>query len=154
MGPMITLPSQEPSNLLRRILVVFISLSLLAVGNSAMASTKYQQVNADLKQTLSQHQSYADTDPGNYDYAKFIQKIQYRGDGNMIVKVNPGFRRMSRHDKDQVMNQVQALAKMIVINDQEYSTKKINHGLKATIKERQSIVGRSRPHHPDQYKWQ
>lgn len=80
---------------------------------SANAS-RNEAINNQLKQELSEQQSLADSDPGNYDYAKYLHQVTYQRKATIVIKVNPGFNKMTKQDRNHIMKQAVALTEMIV----------------------------------------
>ena len=70
------------------ILPMIIIVVLLGSGG-AQASRK--TVNTQLAQELVDHQAYADNDPANYGYAKYIRRISDKGNGRITVQVTRNF---------------------------------------------------------------
>lgn len=132
-------------------------VALLTVINGAAEGSTHQDdgaTNQQLQQTLSIHQLYADADPGNYDYAKFIKKITYTGHNHITVKVTHQFVKMTNEDKTRIMDQVQGLAVQVLSNRHLLSKKSAHNGLKATIQSGNKEIGTSFSHNHYRYKWQ
>lgn len=118
------------------------------------ASRQYTVANQELKQTLATHQEYANDDPGNYDYAKFINKIKYTGHDHIIVEVRNSFNTMNKADKRRIMDQVQGLAIQVLQNEHLITKQQAHHGLRATIQAGHEIIGKSKQGNYYQYYWQ
>lgn len=117
------------------------------------ASRQYTAANQALKQTLATHQEYANDDPGNYDYAKFINKIKYTGHDHIIVEVRNTFNTMNKADKRRIMDQVQGLAIQVLQNEHLITKRQAHHGLRATIQAGHEIIGKSKRDNYYQYYW-
>lgn len=136
-------------------------LGLLAlVANVAFLSPVHAEmraspttVNQQLAQELADHRAYADGDPGNYGYAKFIHQVRVTGHRRIMVRVSRRFCCLSAGDKTSVMNQVQALARMVLVNNHWIDKKNSARGLTVTVRCRGQVVGYSRPHNSYCYKW-
>lgn len=129
--------------------VVFIS----SPSPYAQANNKYYKINHQLEQELAEHQSYANSDPGNYDYAKFIKSIKYVGNHKVIVYVNHGFAKMNKADKNSIMQQVNALIKMVLQSNNQKIVDKDNRQLLIIIKNGHSKIGQSTRSNLQTYKW-
>ena len=132
------------------ILPMIIIVVLLGSGG-AQASRK--TVNTQLAQELVDHQAYADNDPANYGYAKYIRRISDKGNGRITVQVTRNFCRLSSNDKTNVMNQGQVLARMVLIENHRISKRQAARGLDATIRYQKQVVGQSRPDDHYHYRW-
>ena len=110
-------------------------------------------VNQQLAQELADHRAYADSDPGNYGYAKYIHQIRVTGHRGITVKVSRNFCQLVADDKTSVMNQVQALARMVLVDSHWISKRRATRGLVVTVRHQGRVVGRSRPHDPYHYEW-
>lgn len=78
------------------IILLILSFSLiLNIGNANAKQQPLRNINHQLAEDLGDHQSYADSDPGNYDYAKYIQRIYYLDRKTIIIQVKPGFQKMT-----------------------------------------------------------
>lgn len=74
------------------IILLVLSFSLiLNIGNANAKQQPLRRINQQLTDNLEEHQEYADSDPGNYDYAKYIQRIYYLNRKTIIIQVKPGF---------------------------------------------------------------
>lgn len=99
------------------VILLILSFSLvLNIGNANAKQQPLRSINQQLAEDLGDHQSYADSDPGNYDYAKYIQKIYYRDHKTIIIQVKPGFQKMTKNDKSSISNQAYALTRSIQSN--------------------------------------
>lgn len=68
------------------IILLILSFSLiLNIGNANAKQQPLRNINHQLAEDLGDHQSYADSDPGNYDYAKYIQRIYYLDRKTIII---------------------------------------------------------------------
>ena len=120
---------------------------------SIQANNRYYKINHQLAQELSEHQSYANSDPGNYDYAKFIKSIKYVGNHKVIVYVNHGFAKMHNADKNSIMQQVNALIKMVLQSNNQNFVGKGNRKLLIIIKNGHTKIGQSTRANSQTYKW-
>ena len=125
--------------------------ALLGTGGRVQASKK--TANTQLARELVDHQAYADNDPANYGYAKYIRRISDKGSGRITVQVTHNFCRLSSSDKTNVMNQVQVLARMVLVENYRVSRHQADQGLVATIRDQKQVVGRSRPNDRYHYRW-
>ena len=115
------------------------ALTLLSTGITSVAvnstttilasSKKYKSINKDLAKNLKEDQSYADQDPDNYGYSKYIEKVKYKGNSDINVYVNGGFKELSESEKTEVLNQVQSLAKMVLVQNSKISSSEAGKGL-------------------------
>ena len=115
------------------------ALTLLSTGITSVAvnstttilasSKKYKSINKDLAKNLKEDQSYADQDPDNYCYSKYIEKVKYTGNSDINVYVNGGFKELSDSEKTEVLNQVQSLAKMVLVQNSKISSSEAGEGL-------------------------
>ena len=115
------------------------ALTLLSTGITSVAvnstttilasSKKYKSINKDLAKNLKEDQSYADQDPDNYVYSKYIEKVKYTGNSDINVYVNGGFKELSDSEKTEVLNQVQSLAKMVLVQNSKISSSEAGKGL-------------------------
>lgn len=100
------------------IILLILSFSLiLNIGNANAKQQPLRNINHQLVEDLGDHQSYADSDPGNYDYAKYIQRIYYLDRKTIIIQVKPGFQKMTKSDKTSISNQAFALTRSVQSND-------------------------------------
>lgn len=120
---------------------------------SAKANNKYYKISHQLDQELTEHQSYANSDPGNYDYAKFVKSIKYVGNHKVIVYVNHGFAKMNKTDKNSIMQQVNALIKMVIQSNNQKIVDKGNRQLLIIIKNGHTKIGQSTRAISQTYKW-
>lgn len=134
-------------------ILIIICLGLIVCPITVSASQNHQIINHDLQQSLVTDQAYANDDPGNYDYAKFIRQVRYTGNGRIMVVVNAGFNKMSKVDKTRIMEQVQGLAIAVLKHHHRISNKAAKQGLTATIRVGQSTIGRSQNNNHYQYRW-
>lgn len=115
------------------------ALTLLSTGITSVAvnsttiilasSKKYKSINKDLAKNLKEDKSYADQDPDNYGYSKYIEKVKYTGNSDINVYVNGGFKELSESEKTEVLNQVQSLAKMVLVQNSKISSSEAGEGL-------------------------
>lgn len=117
------------------------------------SSKKYKAVNKDLKKQLKQDKSYAKSDPTNYGYAKYIESIRYTGNSDITVQVNGAFKDIDDDIKTDVMNQVQGLAKMVLLNDGKISGDDASEGLVVLINNRKNSIGTSKALNHKEYSW-
>ena len=100
------------------IILLILSFSLiLNIGNANAKQQPLRNINHQLSEDLGDHQSYDDSDPGNYDYAKYIQRIYYLDRKTIIIQVKPGFQKMTKSDKTSISNQAFALTRSVQSND-------------------------------------
>lgn len=100
------------------IILLILSFSLiLNIGNANAKQQSLRRVNQQLTDNLEEHQEYADSDPGNYDYAKYIQRIYYLNRKTIVIQVKPGFQEMTKNDKTSISNQAAALTRSVQSND-------------------------------------
>ena len=100
------------------IILLILSFSLiLNISNANAKQQPLRNINHQLAEDLGDHQSYADSDPGNYDYAKYIQRIYYLDRKTIIIQVKPGFQKMTKSDKTSISNQAFALTRSVQSND-------------------------------------
>lgn len=125
---------------------------LVLLGSSGVQASR-KTANTQLAQELVDHQAYADNDPANYGYAKYIQRISDKGNGQITVQVTRNFCRLSNSDKANVMNQVQVLARMVLVENHQISKRQATRGLNATIRYQKQVVGRSRLDDHYHYQW-
>jgi hypothetical protein len=112
------------------LLILFFSLAL-NISNANAKQQPLRSINQRLAEDLGDHQSYADSDPGNYDYAKYIQKIYYQDRKTIIIRVKPGFQKMTKNDKSSISNQAYALTRSIQPNnDKRPVTIEVKHNKK------------------------
>lgn len=134
-----------------------IFIIVLLIGSCFIGETKarasYHKVNQALQQNLIRVRTYADSDPGNYGYAKFIQHLYYCGGNRCQVQVSPEFRRLRVTDRSNIINQVQALVKMVIVNQGACSADQVRPGLRLTIKIGRQTVGYSQAKHHYRYYW-
>mgnify|MGYP001851890153 CR=1 FL=1 len=134
-------------------------LTMLIVGAALVAPihaaprASRAVVNRQLAQELSDHRVYADSDPGNYGYAKYIHQVRVASHRGITVKVSRNFCQLVADDKTSVMNQVQALARMVLVDSHWISKRRATRGLVVTVRHQGRVVGRSRPHDPYHYEW-
>lgn len=136
----------------RRCLVALVLL-LIAFPLMSTARADAVSTNRQLARELTDHRTYADSDPGNYGYAKYIQKITYRGRDRIRVSVSTDFRRLNAADRTAVMNQVQALAKMVLVERHKIKPRQARRGLMITIASHDKVIGRSRAVNHYRYEW-
>lgn len=117
------------------------------------SSKKYKAVNKDLKKELKQDRSYANDDPTNYGYAKYIESIKYTGGTNITVQVNGAFKEVDDDIKTDVMNQAQDLAKMVLLNDGKISSEDAKDGLIVMVKNGKNSIGTSKALNHKKYSW-
>ncbi|MCZ3746525.1 hypothetical protein L2520_03690 [Limosilactobacillus vaginalis] len=139
------------------------ALSLLSTGVTNIiinqptvaqaSSKKYKAVNKDLKKELKKDRSYADDDPTNYGYAKYIESIKYTGGTNITVQVNGAFKDVDDDIKDDVMDHVQGLAKMVLLNDGKISGDDAREGLIILINNGKNSIGTSKALNHKKYSW-
>lgn len=132
-------------------LIIVLVLAILLGSGKTLADRR--TANQQLAQELVEHQSYADTDPANYGYAKYIRQIIDRGHGKITVQVTRNFCRLSDNDKTNVMNQVQALARMVLTENRRISKQQAARGLEATICCQKKVIGHSRGDDHYRYRW-
>lgn len=135
------------------ILPIIIIVGLLGSGGAQASQASRKTVNTQLAQELVDHQAYADNDPANYGYAKYVRKISDKGNGRIAVQVTRNFCRLSSNDKTNVMNQVQVLARMVLVENHRIGKRQATRGLEATICYQKQVVGRSRPGDHYHYRW-
>lgn len=100
------------------IILLVLSFSLiLNIGNVNAKQQPLRRINQQLTDNLEEHQEYADSDPGNYDYAKYIQRIYYLNRKTIIIQVKPGFQEMTKNDKTSISNQAAALTRSVQSTD-------------------------------------
>lgn len=126
----------------RRLYSALAITAISMVGSYAVVSTipnthniayakkdKYKSVNKDLATQLKQDQSYAENNPDNFGYSQYIEKIKYEGNTDINVYVNGGFKDLNDDEKTDVLNQVQGIAKMVLLNDNKISDSDAADGL-------------------------
>ncbi|MBA2914459.1 hypothetical protein [Limosilactobacillus frumenti] len=134
--------------------IIIIPLLVWMIATPADAANRQQTIaNHELKQDLATHQAYANDDPGNYDYAKFIKKIKYTGHDHIVVEVKNSFSTMNKADKTRILDQVQGLAIQVLQNNHLITKRQAHHGLKATIRTGHAIIGKSKHSNYYQYSW-
>lgn len=131
-----------------------VSSAIINQPNSVQASSKkYKTVNKDLKKELKQDRSYADDDPTNYGYSKYIESIKYTGDTNITVHVNGAFKDVDDDVKDDVMDHVQGLAQMVLLNDGKISDDDAREGLIILVNNGKNSIGTSKALNHKKYSW-
>lgn len=106
-----------------------------------------------MKKELKQDRSYANDDPTNYGYAKYIESIKYTGGTNITVQVNGAFKEVDDDIKTDVMNQVQDLAKMVLLNDGRISNDDAKDGLIVKVNNGKDSIGTSQTLNHKKYSW-
>lgn len=114
---------------------------------------KYKSINKDLKKNLKQDRSYADDDPTNYGYTKYIESIKYTGGTSITVQVNGAFKDVDDDVKDDVMDHVQGLAKMVLLQDKKISKSDASDGLIILINNGKNSIGTSKALNHKAYSW-
>ncbi len=139
---------------LQRWLILIIALLVggCLIGNGDVQASR-NAVNQALQQNLTQVRTYANSDPGNYGYAKFIQHLYYCGGNRCLVQASPELRRLHPADRTNVVNQTQALAKMVLVDQGACTSKQVRAGLQLTIKIGRQTVGYSQVNHHYRYHW-
>jgi hypothetical protein len=132
--------------------IIIIGGGLLALTGIAQANGR-EAVESALQENLTQVRTYADSDPGNYGYAKYIRRIHYRGGNRCTIQVSPEFKGLSAADRTSVINQTQALAKMVLVDQGARTKKQVRAGLVVTIRAGRQTLGRSRPSQHYHYSW-
>ena len=61
--------------------------------------------------------------------SKYIEKVKYTGNSDINVYVNGGFKELSESEKTEVLNQVQSLAKMVLVQNSKISSSEAGKGL-------------------------
>ncbi|MDD6432212.1 MAG: hypothetical protein PUF79_03705 [Lactobacillaceae bacterium] len=138
---------------MRRWMILTIMAMIVLFGSGVVQASSQKTVNTQLSQELVDHQAYADNDPANYGYAKYIRRISDKGNGRIAVQVTRNFCRLSDNDKTNVMNQVQVLARMVLVENHRINKHQAARGLDATIRYQKQVVGQSRPDDHYHYRW-
>ncbi|KRN59222.1 hypothetical protein [Limosilactobacillus secaliphilus] len=123
--------------------------------SSSMQSeaNKHKDINAELKKNLQQDQSYADSNPNNYGYAKQIDRIQYTGNSDILVNVKASFKDLQPQQKTDVMNQTQNLARMVLLHEGKIDDQQSKEGLIVTVNCGDKPVGESKISNHRKYSW-
>lgn len=148
------------------LVVIVIFLAIGANGSKTNNSTsskdqtsktkskpKYAEVNKDLAKALKKDQSYANDDPTNFGYAKYIESIKYTGGSDITVNVNGAFKDVDNDVKTDVMNQTQNLVKMVLLNDKKISDDNAGEGLVVLVNNGGNSIGTSKALNHKEYSW-
>lgn len=128
------------------IILLILSFSLiLNIGNANAKQRSLRRINQQLTDNLKEHQEYADSDPGNYDYAKYIQKIYYRDRKTIIIQVKSGFQEMTKNDKTSISNQATALTRSVQSNNDK-------RPVTIKVKRNKKVIGLKKPTQKN-YQW-
>ena len=128
------------------IILLILSFSLiLNIGNSNAKQHPLRNINHQLDEDLGYHHSYADSDPGNNDYAKYIKRIYYLDRKTIIIQVKPGFQKMTKSDKTSISNQAFALTRSVQPND-------CSHPETIKVKCNKKVIGLKKPTQKN-YQW-
>lgn len=134
-------------------LIIMVIGGALVVPVHATARVSSVTANQQLARELADHRAYANSDPGNYGYAKYIHQIKVAGHQRITVVVSRDFCQLSAADKTSVVDQVQALARMVLVDNHWISKNQAVRGLAVTTRYRGKVVGRSCPQDPYHYRW-
>ena len=134
------------------LLTLLTSLGIVMGGNQVQA-TSSRAVDTALQQNVTQVQTYADSDPGNYGYAKYLRRINYDGGNRCTIWVYSEFKGLSSADRTSVINQAQALTKMVLVDQGVRTKRQVRPGLAVTIQNGRQILGRSRSGNYYRYVW-
>ncbi|MCR5525091.1 MAG: hypothetical protein K6F18_05470 [Lactobacillus sp.] len=127
------------------ILLVLTFSLILTIGNANAKQRSLRRINQQLTDNLEEHQEYADSDPGNYDYAKYIQKIYYRDHKTIIIQVKAGFQKMTKNDKTSISNQAIALTRSVQSNNDK-------RPVTIKVKRNKKVIGLKKPNQKN-YQW-
>ncbi|WP_267201302.1 hypothetical protein [Limosilactobacillus kribbianus] len=134
------------------LLTVLISLGTVVTGNGVQAASR-RAVATALQQNVVQVRTYADSDPGNYGYAKYLRRINYDGGNQCTIQVRSTFEGLSAAARTSVINQTQALAKMVLVDQGVRTKKQVAPGLVVTIRAGHQVLGQSRSGNYYRYTW-
>ena len=127
------------------ILLVLTFSLILTIGNANAKQCSLRRINQQFTDNLEEHQEYADSDPGNYDYAKYIQKIYYRDRKTIIIQVKSGFQKMTKNDKTSISNQATALTRSVQSNNDK-------RPVTIKVKRNKKVIGLKKPTQKN-YQW-